>query len=165
MSADQVSKVSRCVRAISRSARRETKLPSSTSVSRMATAGVSQRATFTGRYSQLFTVPVGGGMETQLPIPNAARATYSPDGRRIAYNPIAGRYQQWKDYRGGTVQRLWLYVDAFGATRLRFLVQAQLLWLAAVFAALLLAGARRAGQRLPRAIVVRHAVVAVSARD
>jgi tricorn protease len=69
----------------------------------------SQRATFTGRYSQLFTVPVGGGMEEQLPIPNAARATYSPDGQRIAYNPIAGRYQQWKSYRGGTVQRLWLY--------------------------------------------------------
>ena len=43
------------------------------------------------------------------------------------------------------LQRLWLYVDAFGATRLRFLVQAQLLWLAAVFAALLVAGARRAG--------------------
>ena len=69
----------------------------------------SQRATFTGRYAQLFTVPIGGGMEAQLPIPNAARATYSPDGQRIAYNPIAGRYQQWKDYRGGTVQRLWLY--------------------------------------------------------
>src|SRR5688500_8715413 len=32
----------------------------------------SARAVFTGRYSQLFTVPVGGGMETQLPIPNAA---------------------------------------------------------------------------------------------
>jgi tricorn protease len=69
----------------------------------------SQRATFTGRYAQLFTVPAGGGMADQLPIPNAARATYSPDGRCIAYNPIAGRYQQWKDYRGGTVQRLWLY--------------------------------------------------------
>ncbi len=69
----------------------------------------SQRATFTARYTQLFTVPTAGGMETQLPIPNAARATYSPDGSRIAYNPIAGRYQQWKDYRGGTIQRLWLY--------------------------------------------------------
>ena len=69
----------------------------------------SQRATFTGRYSQLFTVPVGGGIEEALPIPNAARATYSPDGQRIAYNPIAGRYQQWKQYRGGTVSRLWLY--------------------------------------------------------
>ena len=69
----------------------------------------SARATFTARYAQLYTVPVRGGMEEALPIPNAARATYSPDGQRIAYNPIAGRYQQWKHYRGGTVSRLWLY--------------------------------------------------------
>ena len=69
----------------------------------------SQRSTYTGRYSQLFTVPVQGGIEETLPIPNAARATYSPDGQRIAYNPIAPRHQQWKQYRGGTVSRLWLY--------------------------------------------------------
>ena len=69
----------------------------------------SQRASFTGRYLQLFTVPVGGGMEQQLPIPNAARATYSPDGQRIAYNPIPPRFQQWKSYRGGTASELWLY--------------------------------------------------------
>ena len=69
----------------------------------------SQRSTFTGRYSQLFIVPATGGMEEQLPIPNAARATYSPDGQRIAYNPIAPRFMQWKQYRGGTVSRLWLY--------------------------------------------------------
>ena len=69
----------------------------------------SQRATFTGRYAQLFTIPLTGGMEEALPIPNAARATYSPDGARIAYNPIAGRYQQWKSYRGGTTSALWLY--------------------------------------------------------
>jgi tricorn protease len=34
----------------------------------------SQRATFTARYAQLFTVPVQGGIEEALPIPNAARA-------------------------------------------------------------------------------------------
>ena len=44
----------------------------------------SQRATFTTRYAQLFTVPVAGGIEEALPIPNAWRATYSPDGLRIA---------------------------------------------------------------------------------
>ena len=69
----------------------------------------SQRATFTTRYAQLFTIPLGGGMEEALPIPNAARATYSPDGSRIAYNPIAGRHLQWKSYRGGTTSTLWLY--------------------------------------------------------
>ena len=51
------------------------------------------------------------------------------------------------------LSRLWLYVDAYGATRLRFLVQAQLLWLAAVFLALLVAGALRAERRLPRIAV------------
>lgn len=69
----------------------------------------SQRATFTTRYAQLFTVPARGGIEEALPVPNAARATYSPDGQRIAYNPIAPRHQQWKQYRGGTASRLWLY--------------------------------------------------------
>ncbi len=59
------------------------------------------------------------------------------------------------------LQRLWLYVDAFGATRLRFLVQAQLLWLAAVFAALLVAGARRAGQPPPAGVVVLSALAAL----
>src|SRR5687767_2514509 len=69
----------------------------------------SQRATFTTRYAQLFTVPVEGGIEEALPIPNAWRATYSPDGQRLAYNPLAARFLQWKQYRGGTASRLWLY--------------------------------------------------------
>jgi tricorn protease len=69
----------------------------------------SQRAAFTTRYANLFTIPLGGGVEDMLKIPNAARATYSPDGLRIAYQPIAGRFQQWKSYRGGTVSRLWLF--------------------------------------------------------
>ncbi len=69
----------------------------------------SARAVFTNRYTQLFTVPIGGGMEEALPIPNASSGAYAPDGRRIAYNPIAPRFQQWKNYRGGTVSRIWLY--------------------------------------------------------
>ncbi|MEO8190116.1 MAG: PDZ domain-containing protein [Acidobacteriota bacterium] len=69
----------------------------------------SPRAVHTTRYRQLFTVPVGGGNDTSLPIPNADRAAYSPDGRRIAYNPLGAAYQQWKRYRGGRVSRVWLY--------------------------------------------------------
>ncbi len=69
----------------------------------------SSRAVFTNRYSQLFTIPVEGGHPAQLPIPNAYKATYSPDGRMMAYTPLGERFGQWKNYRGGTVSRIWLY--------------------------------------------------------
>ena len=72
----------------------------------------SARAVFTGRYRQLFTVPVDGGIETQLEIPHGARAAYSPDGKRIAYNPIGPAFMQWKHYRGGTHSQIWLFTSA-----------------------------------------------------
>ena len=68
----------------------------------------SGRAVFTNRYTQLFKVPVTGGIEEPLPIPNVARAAPGPLGL-IAYNPIAPRFMQWKEYRGGTVSRIWIY--------------------------------------------------------
>ncbi|HJU43414.1 MAG TPA: PDZ domain-containing protein [Vicinamibacterales bacterium] len=69
----------------------------------------SPRSVFTNRYTQLFTVPLDGGMPDRLPIPNAASGAYSPDARRLAYNPFSPRFEQWKQYRGGTVSRLWLF--------------------------------------------------------
>jgi len=69
----------------------------------------SQRAVFSARYSQLFTVPVTGGLEERLPIPYAFKATYSPDGSHIAYNPLYEAFNEWKHYRGGTHSVIWLY--------------------------------------------------------
>jgi tricorn protease len=69
----------------------------------------SQRNSFTNRYTQLFTISVDGGHPTQLPIPNAFKASYSPDGQRIAYTPLSERFNQWKNYRGGTQTRIWVY--------------------------------------------------------
>jgi tricorn protease len=70
---------------------------------------ISQRSSFTNRYFQLFTVPLSGGMSTQLEIPNAYWATYSPDGKQMAYTPNADAFRQWKHYRGGTHSVLWQY--------------------------------------------------------
>ncbi len=69
----------------------------------------SQRNSFTNRYFQLFTVDVVSGAEEQLQIPNAFWASYSPDGNSIAYTTIPDRFEQWKNYRGGTISRIWLY--------------------------------------------------------
>ncbi len=69
----------------------------------------SQRAVHTRRFFQLFTVPAEGGFPTRLPIPNAFRAAYSPDGATLAYTPVREVFDQWKHYRGGTVSRIWIY--------------------------------------------------------
>jgi tricorn protease len=69
----------------------------------------SPRAAFNNRYRKLFTVPVAGGVETQLEVPNAARAAWSPDGKSIVYNPYSPAFLQWKHYRGGTNSILWLF--------------------------------------------------------
>jgi tricorn protease len=69
----------------------------------------SQRNSFTNRYFQLFTVDIATGAEQQLDIPNAYWASWSPDGNSIAYTPLQDRFEQWKNYRGGTMTRIWLY--------------------------------------------------------
>jgi tricorn protease len=69
----------------------------------------SPREVYTGRYTQLFTVPVSGGYPTKLPIPNASKAAIAPDGRTIAYVPLQESFGQWKHYRGGTASRILLF--------------------------------------------------------
>ncbi|HEY7473908.1 MAG TPA: hypothetical protein VH679_02785, partial [Vicinamibacterales bacterium] len=76
----------------------------------------SPRTVFTIRHLRLFTVPIDGGFETELALPNAARAAWSPDGRRVAYNPLGPAFLQWKQYRGGRVSRVWLFNTGDQAT-------------------------------------------------
>ena len=75
----------------------------------------SPREVYTRRFTQLFTVPVNGGEPSKLPIPNAAKATFSPDGRKIVYQPIGDAYLEWKRYRGGQVARLMVFDVATNA--------------------------------------------------
>src|SRR5262252_7507768 len=41
-----------------------------------------------GRYTRLFTVPITGGPETEIPLPMAEEASFSPDGSKLAYVPF-----------------------------------------------------------------------------
>ncbi len=76
----------------------------------------SNRSTFSNRYLQLFKVSVKGGPATQLDIPNAWFATYSPDGKWMAYTPIPDAFKQWKHYRGGSIANIWLFNLADNST-------------------------------------------------
>ncbi len=61
------------------------------------------------RFDRLFLIePDGSGLE-ELPLHEAARASFSPDGTKIAYNHVAREDRAWKRYYGGTAQDVWLY--------------------------------------------------------
>lgn len=67
-----------------------------------------ERTTHTRRHRRLFTVAIDGGVPEQLPVPTGFKAALSPDGRYLAYSPLAERFGQWKNYRGGTTSRIWI---------------------------------------------------------
>ncbi len=73
---------------------------------------VSNRSTFTNRHAKLFTVAINGGQPVALSIPTAFKASYSEQGRQIAYNPNYEVFNQWKHYRGGTQARIWIFDTA-----------------------------------------------------
>jgi tricorn protease len=61
------------------------------------------------RFDRLFLIsPDGTGLE-ELPLHEAGRGSFSPDGSKIAYNRIAREDRTWKRYYGGMAQDLWLY--------------------------------------------------------
>ncbi len=54
------------------------------------------------RFSQFYTVPVKGGIETKLPFAYAEYGSYSPDGKQMAVVIMSVVGRNWKRYRGGT---------------------------------------------------------------
>ncbi len=62
-------------------------------------------------YFQIFTVSREGGFPEALEIPHGFKVSYSPEGKRIAYVPLAEfvNFPQWKHYRGGAVSRILIY--------------------------------------------------------
>ncbi len=60
-------------------------------------------------YSRLFTVPTDGSvLPTELPLPMVDRATLSPDGQYVAYEPLSQWQPDWKRYAGGQTQPIWI---------------------------------------------------------
>jgi tricorn protease len=69
----------------------------------------SPRSVYTRRHRKLYTISIEGGHPDALPIPTAFKAAYSSDGSKIAYTPLYEAFRQWKNYRGGTATRIWIY--------------------------------------------------------
>jgi len=54
-------------------------------------------------------VPVNGGDESPLEIPEGGAGMFSPDGTKLVYTPIDREFRTWKRYRGGRAQDVWIY--------------------------------------------------------
>lgn len=72
-------------------------------------AFTSQRDVHTRRFWHLFRVPVDGGHPESYGLPTCTKAAFSPDGKKIAYTPLSEAFTQWKNYRGGTASRIFVY--------------------------------------------------------
>lgn len=69
----------------------------------------SRMHSFNDFIGQLFLVPMAGGMPEQLPLPRGGFCSYSPDGKKLAYNRVFREFRTWKRYRGGMADDVWIY--------------------------------------------------------
>ena len=67
------------------------------------------RTPYSDRSGKYFLIDAEGGLETSLQIPEGSAATFSPDGKSLAYTPFMREFRTWKRYRGGRAQDVWTY--------------------------------------------------------
>jgi tricorn protease len=68
----------------------------------------SLRESYANIFFRLYTIAAEGGFPTPLPLPSAERGTYSPDGSSLAYEPLTQWQPDWKRYRGGQQDVIWI---------------------------------------------------------
>lgn len=64
---------------------------------------------FTGK---LYRVANHGGLSQVIPLPEGGFCSYSPDGKKLAYNRVMREFRTWKYYEGGMADDIWIYDEA-----------------------------------------------------
>jgi tricorn protease len=69
----------------------------------------SRKQTFNSFKGQLFEVSKNGGLSEELPLPTGGWCSFSPDGKKMAYNRVFREFRTWKYYQGGMADDVWIY--------------------------------------------------------
>ena len=67
------------------------------------------RTPYDERTGRPYLVPVAGGLETPMAVPEIGDGMISPDGTKLVFTPIDRAFRTWKRYRGGRTQDVWTY--------------------------------------------------------
>ncbi|NBC66156.1 MAG: protease [Bacteroidetes bacterium] len=68
----------------------------------------STRTAHPTKTNRIWQVGTDGGMPEPLAVERAARGEMSEDGKYLAYNPITFWDPEWRNYRGGQAQPIWI---------------------------------------------------------
>lgn len=69
----------------------------------------SRKETFNDFVGALFKVSVDGGMSEQLPLSGGGFSSFSPDGKKLAFNRVFREFRTWKYYQGGMADDIWIF--------------------------------------------------------
>ena len=61
------------------------------------------------RFTRLFLISPDGSNLEELILNEAAAGSFSPDGKKIAYNKVTRENRTWKRYQGGLAQEIYVY--------------------------------------------------------
>lgn len=61
------------------------------------------------RFDRLYLISPDGTDLEELILNEAVQGSFSPDGKKIAYNKVPRESRTWKRYKGGTAQEIYLY--------------------------------------------------------
>ena len=77
----------------------------------------SRKQSFNSFRGQLFKVPIEGGSSVEIPISDGGFCSFSPDGKKMAYNHIFREFRTWKRYKGGMADDIRILDLASGSSK------------------------------------------------
>lgn len=69
----------------------------------------SRKQSFNDFKGQLFMVPANGGMSQEVPLSTGGFCSFSPDGKKLAFNRVFREFRTWKYYKGGMADDIWIF--------------------------------------------------------
>ncbi len=85
----------------------------------------SRMHSFNSFRGHLYLVDLQGDMPEPLPIMDGGFCSFSPDGKKLAFNYVFREFRTWKHYRGGMADDIWIYDFKTGKAKRLFKNPAQ----------------------------------------